>query len=164
MQPGSRVVICAAILLILLTAADASATYSRPVAPPSLIKLMSVDTSEHPVDVAPKGPSLGDRDTGTAQLTNVQRQLGKPKGAVVGSDSYSIVQTGPKSFTAHVTAKLLGGQLFASGPLVLTAPTTHVRVIGGTGAFKHATGTLYFYDLPSRPAHKEIDVYRLAYH
>src|SRR5207248_4944791 len=99
------------------TAAIAS---SRANARPAVIKVIAIDTSDHPVDVAPKGPSVGDRDLGTERLVNALAQFGKPKGSTVGSEISSLFVTGPKSFNVVLVSKLPGGLIRAEGPVEMT--------------------------------------------
>jgi hypothetical protein len=129
-----------------------------------VIQLLSTTTSEHLVDVAPKGASAGDRDQSTSQLRNAVAQFGKPKGAVVGSDSASQVLTSARSGTESGTTTLPGGVLKVKGVVrILRGGGIAVPVVGGSGRFAGAKGTMFVYGISGHPK-LAINIYRLTYH
>ena len=77
-----------------------------------------------------------------------------------------MISVHPVRFYGEILAHLPGGTVHAKG--VMSTPTRpsdsrHIRVIGGTGVYADVTGLVYLYDLPGRPAQKELDLYRLRY-
>lgn len=122
----------------------------------------TVVRDRRPKSVIPGEFSRGDSVSGTSVLFNSISQFGQPKGAVVGSDRYSIVVAAPPHARVTVTAILPGGTLRAVGP-VSTAKTSinvpiagpvsivktwnSIPIVGGTGVFAGARGTSEVRDL-----------------
>jgi hypothetical protein len=130
--------------------------------PPSVIRLVSTTTSASHADVKPKGPSARDRDTSTSRLVNQLAQFGKPKGAIVGSDRGTVTYTGAHSATLRAVTRLPGGTLIVRGPVrPIGNGAVVIAVVGGTGAFAGAHGTLTI--LPPTSATTAVNVYRLTY-
>ncbi len=151
-----------AISAVALLAAAALAAGAPAAGPPTLIALVSTTTSESSVDVKPKRPSAGDRDTSTNRLANARSQFGKPRGAVVGSDHGTLVFTSAHAAALKAVTKLPGGTLVVDGGLhALADGSVVVRVTSGTGAFIGAHGTLTI--LPPSDAKTAVNVYRLSY-
>jgi hypothetical protein len=157
-----------ALVVVASLAASASpslAAHSRAWSP-TTIAVISIDISDHSSDVPPKGKSVGDSFSGTARLVNEWAQFGKTKGASVGSErtNLRVISARPVRYYGEIFTRLPGGTIHANG--VLSTPTSpgdtpHMRVIGGTGVYAGVTGMVYLYDLPGRPANKELDLYRL---
>jgi len=127
---------------------------------PPTVALISFTTSSIATDRAPKGPSRGDRYVTTSRLVNAKRQFGAKKGAVVGSDRGTITLTGPRSARINAVATLPGGTIRVRGPMKeQTNATLVVPVVGGTGAFAGARGTLTI----NGTAKRAWNVYRLTY-
>ena len=115
---------------------------------------------EHRHRQGAKGPSRGDRYVTTSRLVNAKRQFGAKKGTVVGSDRGTITLTGPRSARVNGVATLPGGTIRVRGPLdEQTNATLVVPVVGGTGAFAGARGTLTINGTEKRAW----NVYRLTY-
>jgi hypothetical protein len=151
----------------LATFATPSLAAHSGVASPTTIAVISIDTSEHSSDVSPKGTSVGDVYSGTTRLVNERAQFGKPKGASVGTarNSLRVISARPVRFYGEIFTRLPGGTVHAKGVLSTPASpndTPHIRVIGGSGVYAGVTGRVSFYDLPGRPAHKKVDLYRLT--
>jgi hypothetical protein len=112
------------------------------------------------VDRAPKGkPSKGDVVQERTTLSNAVPQFGRKKGAVVGSDivNHTLTAVGPPpKVSLKLTAKLPGGTIRATGSGV--SPT--IKVVGGTGAFANARGTLEVRD-HNGPRPGVLNTYRL---
>lgn len=109
-----------------------------------LIRLISKTVSTRVlVDRAPKSePSKGDVQWAKLNLRNAVAQLGRPKGARVGTGVAvaSITSLTRVRIRVELTAKLPGGTIRAAGTY---APSRlSVPVVGGTGAFADAAGTL----------------------
>jgi hypothetical protein len=94
-------------------------------------------------DRPPKGASKGDSIAFTDTLRNSAPQFGKAASADVGTDK------GTMSFTSKTTARLMGtatlpnGTIEFDGAVVVNSDgTISVAVVGGTGKYAHATGSL----------------------
>ena len=106
-----------------------------------VIRLTSVTTSVKPHDVAPTGVSKGDNYLATSRLLNRVPQFGKPKGAVVGTDRGTLTILTKTTGKSAGVAKLPGGTIRFQGSGRLGTSST-IPVVGGTGDFKGAHGTL----------------------
>lgn len=145
-----------AVLVVAVLAPSASA------APPSVIRLVSVTTSQSSVDVPPPKDSAGDRQVFASRLLNARRQFGKPKGAVVGSDRGTLTLTSARSATVKTVARLPGGTITANGPLKAAGDgAVSIAIVSGTGVFAGAHGTLTILS-PTGPK-TAVNVYRLSY-
>jgi hypothetical protein len=108
------------------------------------LHVTSVVTSTKAHSRTPKQTTAGDRVVFTDRLLNATSgQFGKDTNAVVGTDE------GTMTFTSKTTARLDGvahlpdGDIRFSGAVtVLADKSVTVPVVGGTGTYKHATGTL----------------------
>ncbi len=148
--------------LIVAVTASVAVSPSAGAAPPSVIRLVSITTSESSVDVPPNKASAGDRQLFASRLVNAQRQFGKPKGAVVGSDRGTMRLTSATSANVKAVAKLPGGTLTANGPLRASGyGAVTIEVVSGTGIFAGAHGTLTIL-APTGPK-TAVNVYRLTY-
>jgi hypothetical protein len=76
----------------------------------------------------------------TDKLYNLVPQFGKPKGALVGSDSGTLKKTGTISFSFRGVARLAGGTLTVKGRVIGGEPVSNLTVAGGTGRFAGARG------------------------
>jgi Dirigent-like protein len=158
--PLVRLVTPAAFLVTALLVTALPATASRTASNASMtIRLISVPGRTTVVrDLPPNGsPSKGDVYRGTSILRNEVAQFGRPKGARVGTDSYTITFTSPTRGQIKITVKLPGGTLRAEGRTSLTG-SADVSVVGGTGAFAGARGTAQARDLANGTSR---NVYRL---
>jgi hypothetical protein len=97
---------------------------------------VSGKTQENP----PAGPA-GDVFTGSDRLRNAVAQFGKPKGAIVGRDTYRLVFRSASIATVSVTARLPGGSIKCRGKFYGNRRSQLIRVVDGTGTFAGATGT-----------------------
>ena len=96
------------------------------------------------VDRAPKGePSKGDVQSAKLDLRNPVAQLGRPKGALVGTGVAiaSITSLTPVRVRVNLNVKLPGGTIRATGTYTAQS-RPDVPVVGGTGAFADAGGTV----------------------
>jgi len=153
-----RFALGAVLLASLALAGGASAAL-----PPTVIKLISVTTSAKETDRAPKGPSTGDTVHETSRLLNEVAQFGKPRQAVVGSDSaVQRLRLGPRSLTVNGTAELPGGTLLFRGKVERYARGGIViPVVGGTGRYLGAEGILWIVTV--RDPVRTLNIYRLTY-
>jgi hypothetical protein len=128
------------------------------------IQLISTASREQVTDRAPKtiGRGVitkGDTVRGTSVLRNAVAQFGKPSGAVVGSDAYSIVFASAAEAVATATVKLPGGTVRVKGRFRPSdASAISLAVVGGTGKFAGARGTCVATNLS---AERSLNVYRL---
>jgi hypothetical protein len=125
-----------------------------------VLRFVSLTTSSKVDDRPPKGLGVGDGQFTTSQLRNAVAQLGKPKGAVVGSDSGTMTIAGERSIRVDVVTRLPGGTIVMRG-LIRPAPAgVALPVTGGTGRFAGARGTMTISEESGRRA---INVYRLTF-
>src|ERR1041384_2597034 len=109
-----------------------------------VIRLKSVETSagfrhNEPPSGLGKGDVLVERDN----LFNLARQLGKPAGALIGRDRATA------TFLSNTKAVVAGTTTFPGGTVAfrgtLSATSTRpvsLKIVGGTGRYAHATGTV----------------------
>ena len=123
----------------------------------------SAASSRYLVDHAPKGyPNKGDVVRETATLRNAVAQFDRPKGAIVGSDVWITTIVIPPFGKAGVkaTTTVPGGTIHAVGMVTATQMTGTFRVVGGTGRYAGARGTLSLRNInPS--GSRAVIVYRL---
>jgi Dirigent-like protein len=131
-------VILVASPLVLLPTSVADARSSKTLD----IKVLSVVRTYAQNDVEPKGLSSGDRITSTDRLYNLVPQFGKPTGALIGSDSGTFTVRTRKAATFGGIARLPGGTIMVRGRLVLGSARSTLAVVGGTGRFSRARGTV----------------------
>jgi hypothetical protein len=84
------------------------------------------------------------------KLYNLVPQFGKPKGALVGSDSGTVKRTGTLSASFRGVARLPGGTLTVKGQVIAGEPISDVAVSGGTGRFAGARGIVVIRELSGR--------------
>ena len=125
------------------------------------IQLVSTTTSFRLlVDRAPKGSlSKGDVQWARSTLSNVVPQFGRPRNAVVGSDVATLTVGAPGQARLRGTAKLPGGTLRITGLVSGLAPA-RISIVGGTGAFASARGTVEVRSLNASGT-RALNVYRL---
>jgi hypothetical protein len=78
----------------------------------------------------------------TDKLYNLVPQFGKPKGALVGSDSGTLRKAGHISFSFTGVARLPGGTLNVRGQVVGGESVSNLNIAGGTGRFAGARGVV----------------------
>lgn len=150
-------------LALILSACVLLAGIVGPVAPGEtdahrlVIRLISDNRIVSSVDKSPKGASVGDRVVTTSTLRNQVAQFGKPKGVLVGHDRATEKLVTPTSFTIDGYAILPGGRILFRGRISSGAAPA-VPVIGGTGRFAHARGTVFVEDTGGA---RSINVYQL---
>jgi hypothetical protein len=96
-------------------------------------------------DTAPRGKAnKGDRIEFKDLLVTTADQLGKKKGKAIGYDAGTVLYTSATTQTISGTTTFPGiGTLTFKGAMAAAKDgTVHVPVIGGTGSFKGAKGTL----------------------
>jgi hypothetical protein len=129
------------------TTASTPAKPAAPEATPSpraiTITVLSVQTAARSLDRAPKGTSAGDRIEFVNTLRNTSPRFGKGAHAKIGSD------TGTMTFTSKSTARMKGVATLPDGTIdfegavtVLPNDTVTVPIVGGTGTYANASGTL----------------------
>jgi hypothetical protein len=131
---AARALLCAvALALVLPVAAAAERTV--------VIRLTSITTSLTPHDVAPAGLSTGDRYVARSRLLNLVAQFGRPKGAVVGGDRGTLTVVSRTAARSVGVATLPGGTISFRGTSRI-GPRLSIPVVGGTGDYAHARGSL----------------------
>lgn len=124
----------AAAVVIAVSVAVASGS-DKPASAAKTIHAESKTVSVEQVDNGPRGPSAGDLLVFRNQLTRAGKALGSLEVActfVKLEDDYA----------CHGTAFLPGGQLTLSGALSLDRPTNVLPIVGGTGRYRRASGTV----------------------
>jgi len=134
------------LLLALAAAACASGSAWAAQGPPSptVIKVRAVQTPGKLTDVPPDGPSRGDTAVVHYRLLNAQRQFGKPVGARIGHNDAILTVISKTLGTVSGRATLPGGTIAFGGvgPLTSAPGAGAVAILGGTGAFAGARGTI----------------------
>ena len=129
---------------------------------PTLIRLVATNVIlQVVVDKPPRGNSTGDTVFTTNVLANAVAQLGSAKGDIAGSDAGRTTNAGSARATVDVLTTLRGGTLRVRGRTRQLGQTQVVPVVGGTGRFKGATGTLTAQAIPRTG--ESSNVYRLRY-
>jgi hypothetical protein len=139
-----KLAILAGTLVVVAAPAAAAPTAGTP---PALlvIQVKSVEAGTKLDDNPPQGISKGDRLHERSRLLNVKKQFGKPAGAVVGRDETLVTLIAGKTGRVAGTATLPGGTIRFGGVVRLDTPPT-IPVIGGTGRYAKARGTLIIGD------------------
>jgi hypothetical protein len=107
-----------------------------------VIQVISVSTSyvERP---HPPAGAVGDTATMKDRLLNAVSQFGRPKNAVVGSDSAKATFTRGGGMRICGVARFPTGTIRVCGAARAGQGGFTVPVVGGTGAFANAQGTVY---------------------
>jgi hypothetical protein len=119
--------------------------------------------SRYLVDHAPKGyPNKGDVIRETATLRNAVAQFGRPKGALVGSDVWTTTIVIPPFGKIEVedTTSVPGGTIRAVGTVAVTQTRGTFRVVGGTGKYAGARGSIGMRNLNASGS-RGLSVFRL---
>lgn len=119
--------------------------------------------SRYLVDHAPKGyPNKGDVIRETSTLRNAVAQLGRPKGAIVGSDTWitTVVIAPFGKADVKATTTLPGGTIRAQGAVTAAQTTGTFRVVGGTGEYADARGSISSRNLNANGS-RGLSVYRI---
>lgn len=119
--------------------------------------------SRYLVDHAPKGyPNKGDVVRATTTLRNAVAQFVRPKGAIVGNDIWitTIVIAPFGKAGVKATTTLPGGTIRASGSVTAAQTSATFRVVGGTGTYARAHGTISWRNLNAGGS-RGLSVYRL---
>ena len=123
-----------------------------------VIHVKSVLTGRSVKDVAPRNAfGKGDEVVMSDGLSNVLPQFGKPKGARIGVDVARV------TYVREGVSRIVGITTFPDGTVrfegTVSAAGSRVRVVGGTGRYAGATGTVAVRDLPR--AGQAINVYTI---
>ena len=141
--------------LVLVTTAAA-----RPTAP-TLIRVISVATAVTTHDAPPKGPSKGDYVVIDDTLTNQVAQFGRKKGALVGTDHAVERNIGNNRVVVDGVARFPNGTIHFKGELKVDSKgIAAVPVVGGTGDYESATGTVAIANL-TRDGKTALNIYAL---
>lgn len=123
------------------------------------IRVTSVVSARNAKDSPPKGASDGDTIHFRDKLLNRERQFGKEVDQQVGTDRGTLTLTGPHTARIEGEAVLPDGRVRFSGEMTPVANNSvTVPIVGGTGAYEHATGTL----LVGAGANRALNVFRLV--
>jgi hypothetical protein len=107
------------------------------------IKVTSVVSARTEKDTPPAGTSKGDKVHFTDRLLNAVPQFGKDADEQVGTDRGTMTFTGSHTATLDGEAVLPDGKIIFRGKMTPVSRTTvTVPIVGGTGKYENATGTL----------------------
>jgi hypothetical protein len=148
MKPARTLVTLLAAVATFAAAAAAASASPRTTAP---LQLLSVQRSfSMPGKAGPhQMPKVGDRMIFDDTLYNHAAQLGKPSGARVGHAEGVCTLSAARMLQCLVTAHLPNGEIVAvlAFPVHDGPQTNTAAIIGGTGAYSSATGTVLSRDL-----------------
>jgi hypothetical protein len=118
--------------------------------------------SGYVVDRPPKGYPKGDVLRSRSILRNAVAQFERPQGAVVGSETWitTVVIAPFGKLEVKVVSTLPGGTIRARGTVTAADTTVMLRVVGGTGMYVNARGTLNLRNLTAN-GRRGFGVYRL---
>lgn len=123
------------------------------------IRVTSVVSARNAQDAPPKGASDGDTIHFRDRLLNRERRFGKEVDEQVGTDRGTLTLTGPHTARIEGEAVLPDGRVRFSGAMTPVANNSvTVPIVGGTGAYEHATGTL----LVGAGVDRALNVFRLV--
>jgi hypothetical protein len=123
-----------------------------------VIEVISVTTSlvAHP---HPPAGDVGDTATSTDKLLNAVPQFGRPKNAVVGRDSATATYLRLGAMRLCGVARFPGGTIRICGIARPIQGGYSVSIVGGTGAFANAQGTVFV----SGNDKRALNVYELTF-
>ena len=127
----------------------------------TVIRIISVTTALKAHQASPKGPSKGDYVILDDRLANAVAQFGKKRGALVGTDHAVETNIGGNRVTIDGYARLPGGTIRFKGEFkIASSGIASVPVVGGTGDFQFAKGTVAIENL-SKDGRTALNVYSL---
>jgi hypothetical protein len=156
-----RVPVLPTVLLAAALAAPATAPAAPTLERSMTFRVVSTLLSARQVDRPPQGrASAGDALVTVSRLRNESGQFGRRRGAVVGTDRATLRLQPDGSLRIFGTATLPGGTIRFDGRVTGRATTVVIRVVGGTGRYENARGTVAVTDLDDRGS--ALNVYRLV--
>ena len=128
----------------------------------TVIRLISTFHHAQVTDRAPKGEvGAGDVIVSFDRLANAAAQFGRPKGARVGHDRGRFTYLSPTRMHIDGWTTLPGGRIHVHGLVrKVRGEIVAMRVVGGTGAFAGAKGTVTVTPYPTTA--RTLLVYRLS--
>jgi len=151
------------VLGFLLIALPAQAGRQNARAALTIRLIVTPASSRFLIDHAPKAyPSKGDVLRETSTLRNAVVQFGRPKGAIVGRDTWITTIVIAPFGTASVksTTSVPGGTIRGAGAVNFANTASTFRVLGGTGRYANARGTISLRNLDAN-GKRGLGVYRL---
>jgi hypothetical protein len=144
--------------VLLATPADATRTSRRSLT----LDLLSTTLANGIVkDLPPKNKrSVGDVFWAHSSLTNRRPQLGRRSGAIAGVDYARFTVLSAHTLLVNVKAVLAGGAIRSKGRVDDRTQSDVIPVVGGTGRYAGARGSLLNRQLDQAVA---INVYRLRF-
>jgi hypothetical protein len=121
---------------------------------PGTVRVTAVETSRARIDLGRRGPSVGDMQI-MRQLVYNRRIKRQP----IGHGEMICIGTGADSSNCTGTFFLPKGKIVVSGPL-LFRQVFELAVVGGTGLYDNARGTLTVTSLGTKPQ-RDLLVFRL---
>ena len=150
---------------VLLLAAPARAEQEAASTTMAIRLIVIPADSRYLIDRAPKGfPNKGDVVRERSTLRNAVAQFGRPKGAIVGSDTWitTIVIAPFSKADVKATTTVPGGTIRAAGTVTAAQTTGTFRVIGGTGKYANVLGTISLRNLTADGS-RGLTIYRLRF-
>ena len=150
-------------LSVIVVAVPAQAGLHTPSATLTIRLTSTAADARFLIDRVPKGyPNTGDVVRETSTMRNAIAQFGRPKGAVVGHDTWLVTFVIPPLTKLEVkaTARLPGGTIRAAGTISGVQTTGTLHVVGGTGSYAQARGTVSMRNLNTSGS-RGLNVYRL---
>ena len=150
-------------LSVLILALPAQAGRRETSATMTIRLIVTAESSSYLIDRAPKGfPNKGDVVQQRSTLRNAVAQFGRPKGAIVGSETWvaTVVISPFGKAEVKATTTLPGGTIRAIGAVTAAQTTATFRVVGGTGTYANARGTMSLRNLNAGGS-RGLSVYRL---
>ena len=141
--PRAAALVVSSSLALALYAATSDAAAGRSVT----IRVLVTPVTRTIEDLPPKTLkttgewSRGDTLSGTSILRNARAQFGKPRGARVGTSSFTDTALSPRMVREDGIARLPGGTVHVRGVAAI-GPTVKIPVVGGTGIYAGATGVV----------------------
>jgi hypothetical protein len=154
---SARVTAALAVAIAALVLAPAAASLERA----TTIRVVSSLLSAKQVDRAPKGQaSPGDSIVTVSRLHNDVSQFGRRKGSVIGTDRATLRLQRDGTLRIFGSATLPGGTIRFDGRITGRETTVVIDVVGGTGRYANARGTVSVIDLDDQGS--ALNVYRLV--
>jgi hypothetical protein len=150
-------------LSVLVLAVPARAGRQEVSATMTIRLIVAAEDSRYLIDRAPKGyPNKGDVVRERSVLRNAVAQFGRAKGAIVGRDTWITTVVIPPFGRAEVKGRTIlpGGTIGAIGTVTAAQTTGTFRVVGGTGTYANARGTISLRNLNASGS-RGLSVYRL---
>jgi hypothetical protein len=134
------------LVLVLVLAAIAAVAFAAAGSASPSSTTLSFSDAQLSFTLSPQGPpGVGSRLLLTKALFNRAPQFGKPIGARVGSAEVVCTVVSQQRAQCSVTAHVPNGEIVAMGAMTITRnglSRNTFAIVGGAGAYAHASGTI----------------------